>query len=109
MGSGPTNYEIKLRGRLDKRWERWFEDLIITAEVDEEGMPITVLSGRIADQAALHGILAKIRDIGISLISVHQVGVAKENGLSSDSGGPPQQDGADPSSGVGVRNEKGVD
>ena len=104
MGSRQTNYEIKLRGRLDKRWRLWFEDLAMTTEVDEESRPITVLSGHIADQAALHGILAKIRDIGISLISVHQVGMAKENGISSDNVGPPQQDGAEPSSGVGVHN-----
>lgn len=62
-------YEIRLKGHLDNRWSEWFENLTITLEADNT----TLLSGTIADQAALHGLLKKIRDLGIQLISVNQV------------------------------------
>lgn len=62
-------YEIRLQGRLDPRWGTWFEEMTLTAEGDG----ITVLRGRVADQAALHGYLGRLRDIGLPLISVIQV------------------------------------
>ncbi len=62
-------YEIRLQGRLDPRWGTWFEGMTLTAE----GGGITVLRGRVADQAALHGYLSRLRDIGLPLISVVQV------------------------------------
>jgi hypothetical protein len=60
-------YEIRLKGHLDARWVEWFDGLTITLE--EHGS--TLLSGPLADQAALHGILKKVRDLGLTLLSVH--------------------------------------
>lgn len=61
-----TDYKIKIKGHLDARWQNWFDDLSIapTAEGD------TILSGVIVDQAALYGILKKINNLGLTLISV---------------------------------------
>ena len=60
------NYEIRVRGRLDKDWEEWFEGFTITySEVGE-----TILTGPATDQAALFGILNKLRNIGLQLLSV---------------------------------------
>ncbi len=63
------NYEIRLRGHLDTRWAAWFDGLALSREPD--GM--TVLRGYLADQAALHGLLQKLRDVGMPLISITQV------------------------------------
>lgn len=62
-------YEIKLAGHLGGQWSTWFGGLTITHE--EEGT--TTLRGPVADQAQLHGLLARVRDLGTSLISVSQV------------------------------------
>ena len=59
-------YEIRLLGRLDARWATWFDELSLTTEDDGT----TVLRGPVADQAALHGLLQKVRDLGLPLISV---------------------------------------
>jgi len=61
-------YEIKIRGRLEERWSEWFEGLAFTHENDGT----TTLSGYLPDQAALHSILLKIRDMNLTLISVTQ-------------------------------------
>ena len=61
-----TFYEIRVRGHLDDSWSEWFEGLRLTREANGE----TVLSGFIADQAALHGLLVKVRDLGLPLLSV---------------------------------------
>lgn len=68
--SGLGEYVIKVRGHLDERKQYWFEGMKMTAGYDEEGRPITTLTGHLADQAALHGVLAKIRDMNLPLISV---------------------------------------
>jgi hypothetical protein len=65
----PPCYEIRLKGHLDARWTDWFEDLTITLEEDGN----TLLTGLVVDQAALHGLLKKVRDLGMPLISVVQV------------------------------------
>ena len=67
-GASPTGgiYEIKVGGHLDEHWSEWLGDLSLTH--DAQGN--TRLAGAIADQAALHGILAKIRDLGLPLISL---------------------------------------
>ena len=61
-------YEIRLKGQLDSQWAMWFEGLTIT--LDENGD--TLLSGSVADQAALHGLLRKVRELGMPLVSVNQ-------------------------------------
>ena len=62
-------YEIKVDGHLGTRWAAWFDGLAITSEGDGT----TVLRGSVVDQAALHGLLQKLRDVGIPLISLRQV------------------------------------
>jgi len=59
-------YEIRLKGHLDTRWADWFGGLSLTHHSDG----ITVIHGPVADQAALHGLLQKVRDLGLPLISV---------------------------------------
>ena len=66
-------YEIRLDARLDPRWASWFDGFDL--HPDEDGS--TVLRGRVADQAALHGVLHKVRDIGVPIISVAQVDLAR--------------------------------
>ena len=66
-----TYYQITVQGHLDARWSAWFDGLTITNEPDGKA----VLAGPIADQAALHGVLAKIRDLGLPLIAVQPVAV----------------------------------
>jgi len=65
----PELYEIRLKGHLDDRWAAWFEGLILTREENGE----TLLTGPVVDQAALHGLLRKVRDLGLPLLSVSRV------------------------------------
>lgn len=62
-------YEIRLKGHLDARWAAWFDGLTLT----REGDGTTVIHGQVIDQAALHGLLQKVRDVGLPLISVARV------------------------------------
>jgi len=65
----PGLYEIRIKGHLASRWADWFEGLTITLE--EDG--VTLLTGPVVDQAALHGLLRKVRDLGVPLLSVNRV------------------------------------
>jgi hypothetical protein len=67
---GPERYEIRLKGHLDSRWAAWFDGLSLTNESDGT----TLIHGPVADQAALHGLIQKTRDLGLPLISVTFVG-----------------------------------
>jgi len=62
------SYEIRLKGHLNARWADWFDGLTLTRESDGT----TLLSGPIVDQAALHGLLGKVRDLGLPLIAVRR-------------------------------------
>jgi hypothetical protein len=66
MATAPTRYEIRLKGHLDPRWAAWFDGLTLTS--DDDGT--TALRGPVVDQAALHGLLQRLRDVGLPLISV---------------------------------------
>jgi hypothetical protein len=68
--SGQGAYEIVIQGHLDEQSRYWFEGLTLTSGLNEEGTPITTLAGRFVDQAALHGVLATIRDMNLPLISI---------------------------------------
>ena len=61
--------EIRLKGQIDEHWSEWFEDLALTHTASGD----TLLSGVVVDQAALHGLLAKMRDLGLSILSVSAV------------------------------------
>jgi hypothetical protein len=65
----PGRYEIRVRGHLDTRWAAWFDGMTLTRGSDGT----TSIHGPVADQAALHGLLQKIRDLGLPLISVNHV------------------------------------
>ena len=67
--SQPTVYQIRLKGHLGSQWTDWFEGLTITLEEDGD----TLLTGPVIDQAALHGLLRKVRDLGLPLLSVSPV------------------------------------
>ena len=65
-----TTYQIKVEGRLDENWSDWFGGLTITIEQDDKHLAVTTLTGPIIDQTALHGILARIRNLGLPLLLV---------------------------------------
>ena len=69
MDSNPEWYEIRVQGRLDPRWAGRFDAMSLTTGTDAT----TVLRGRVTDQAALHGLLARLRDLGLPLLSVARV------------------------------------
>jgi hypothetical protein len=67
--TGPTHYEIRLQGHLDARWAASFDGLSLSNDSDGT----TVIRGPVVDQAALHGLLQKLRDVGVPLVSISQV------------------------------------
>ncbi len=62
-------YQIRIRGYLRPEWSEWFEGMTIAHESNGD----TILSGSVRDQAALHGLLTRVRDLGLTLVSVNQV------------------------------------
>lgn len=71
-------YQIKIKGNLGQRWLDWFDGLTVTLEEDGN----TLLTGPVIDQAALHGILKKVRDLGVPLLLVHALGQEPQAGPS---------------------------
>ncbi len=65
----PMVYQIRIKGHLSRQWTDWFEGLTITLEENGD----TLLTGTVIDQAALHGLLKKVRDLGMPLLSVNSV------------------------------------
>lgn len=72
----PAHYEIRIEEELAERWTQWFDGLEITHTDSHE----TILRGEMADQPALFGVLGKIRDLGLTLISVQRLGRAEDKG-----------------------------
>jgi hypothetical protein len=68
--SKPAIYEIRVKGNLDPVWADWFDGFTVTRQANDE----TVLTGPVPDQPALHGLLAKIRDLGLPLLSLQRLG-----------------------------------
>jgi len=64
----PAQYRIKLKEHLDDKWSVWFEDMAISTRGEE-----TILTGPVVDQAALHGLLIRIRDLNLTLLSVERL------------------------------------
>jgi len=73
--SQPMVYQIRIKGHLSRQWTDWFEGLTITLEEDGD----TLLTGPVIDQAVLHGILKKVRDLGMPLLSVNSVGPGSQD------------------------------
>jgi hypothetical protein len=72
---GVTDYRIKLKEHLDPKWSDWFEQMAISTEGGQ-----TILTGSVVDQAALHGLLIRIRDLNLTLLSVERIeSVRQEN------------------------------
>jgi hypothetical protein len=76
VSGGPAQYEIRVAGVLDSHWAAWFNGFQISGQGEE-----TVICGLLADQPALHGLLTKVRDLGLCLISVRRL-----DGLAGDEG-----------------------
>jgi hypothetical protein len=70
-----THYSIRVKGHLDSRWSAWFDGLTISNEENGEA----VLRGPLTDQAALHGVLIKIRDLGLPLLAITTVATDEAN------------------------------
>ena len=70
----PTHFRIKLKGRLEDKWSDWFDQMAISFEGGE-----TILSGPVADQAALYGLLIRIRDLNLMLLSVERLEPKQED------------------------------
>ena len=71
---GPARYEIRVAGVLDSRWAAWFNGLQVSGQGDE-----TVICGLLADQPALQGLLTKVRDLGLCLISVRRLDTGQDD------------------------------
>jgi hypothetical protein len=67
--TSPGTYAIRVQGRLEPRWSTWFDGFTLTADADGT----TVITGTVVDQAALHGLLESLRDLGLPLVSVTQL------------------------------------
>ncbi|MEM8860439.1 MAG: hypothetical protein AAGD96_19110 [Chloroflexota bacterium] len=65
-----NNYAIYVQGELSERWAQWFDDMAIAPEPERN---VTVISGRLSDQAALHGLLNRVRNLGLTLIAVQKI------------------------------------
>jgi hypothetical protein len=75
--SEAEHYEIRLTGHLDAHWTAWFDGLTVSHQDDGT----TVIRGPVADQAALHGLLQRVRDLGLPLVSVERVEDDQPNGM----------------------------
>ncbi len=71
--SDQANYKIIVKGHLGERWSLAFEGLEMRADFSSDGSPITVLTGPIVDQSALYGLVARIRDLGLTLLLVKRL------------------------------------
>ena len=70
----PAHYEIRVRGVLERHWSGWFEGLEVSSDVPGQ----TPIAGPVVDRAALHGLLAKVRDLGLPLLSVQRISPGQE-------------------------------
>ena len=84
--SQPAVYQIRIRGHLGHEWTDWFEGLSITLEANGD----TLLTGPVIDQAALHGLLKKVRDLGMPLVSVSPVEPGPSTTIGPGQAEPPE-------------------
>jgi hypothetical protein len=83
----PSAYRLQIDGHLDQHWSSWFGDLTLNHEDDGT----TTLAGPVADQAQLHGLLTKIRDLGVTLLSVEVVDLASTDRAARSTRGTPSR------------------
>ena len=83
-----ADYELRIAGHLDPRWSTWFDGLTVTHEDDGT----TTLRGAVRDQSELHGLLAKIRNLGTTLIAVTPLGTSTAHPTGGGANGPPDID-----------------
>ncbi len=69
----PAIYHIQVQGRLDPSWSDWFDGMTLEVESKEAEVLVTTLTGMVLDQSALHGLLNRIRDLGLPLLSVQRL------------------------------------
>ena len=69
----PATYTIEVQGWLDESWSDWFDDMDVVPETSEDGIPITRLTGTVVDQAALLGLLRRLHNLHLRLLSVNRV------------------------------------
>jgi hypothetical protein len=69
-GDAPAIYRLRVQERLDERWAEWFGGMTLVGDADEKS---TTLTGEVVDQAALHALLRKLRDLGVVLLSVERL------------------------------------
>jgi hypothetical protein len=82
-GCGHDTYQVQLRGHVDDSWSDWFDGFAVIRQDDGT----TMLIGPVIDQAALHGLLARIRDLGLAILSVGRIGESPEGSAPADGGG----------------------
>jgi hypothetical protein len=70
----PATYRVEIEGTLGERCRGWFEDMDIVVRSSDDGSFVTALTGVVSDQSALHGLLGRIRDLGLLLLSVQRIG-----------------------------------
>ena len=75
----PATYQIKVQGRLSEKWSDWFDGMTITVENSNASFTVTTLTGTVADQVALYGLLSRIRDLGLPLLLVQYVDRGKQS------------------------------
>jgi hypothetical protein len=85
MNPNTSRYRIRVQGRLDSRWSDWFEGMTMRLETASDDTPVTTLTGAVADQARLRGILSKLWDLNLTLISVTRI-EARESKPEHDKG-----------------------
>ena len=69
----PSSYRIRVGGKVKGSWSEWFNGMTIEFEMEDGENPVSILTGLLADQSALYGVLAKIRNLGLKLLSVEQI------------------------------------
>lgn len=84
QGRQPMTYEIRVRGRIGGRWLHWLDGMATTLESGRDGSPITTLTGVVIDQAELRGILNKLWDLNLTLVSVTRVQKGSGGGRMQD-------------------------
>jgi hypothetical protein len=77
----PALYRIKVQGQLDSQWSDHFDNMEFTVEHTADGLPVTILFGRVSDQASLHGMLNRIRDLGLPLLTVRFIQLYEDDHL----------------------------